>query len=170
MKSGASSDPFAEEADTESSTDEEATDSTSESEATTETNETTSSTEDDQNHSSSMETETTTSSDTAGNSSDTATETTDSESESATQTADQTEIPWIFRRDKVKADRPNVHQLFVRPETDRKYRQFESTLETEMDVDLSRLDVREAVYLVGMRHTNEVRSLLESWGYNYFDE
>ncbi|WP_332898766.1 hypothetical protein [Haladaptatus sp. CMSO5] len=85
------------------------------------------------------------------------------------ESSDEAEIPWIFRRDKVKADREKVHQLFVRPETDRTYRRFESDLEEAMDTDLSRLDVREAAYLVGMQHPEMVISLLESWGYNYFD-
>ncbi|MFC6732415.1 MULTISPECIES: hypothetical protein [unclassified Haladaptatus] len=89
--------------------------------------------------------------------------------QSAADSADDPEIPWIFRRDKVKSDRDKVHQLFVRPETDRAYRRFESDLEEAMDTDLSRLDVREAAYLVGMQHPELVVSVLESWGYNYFD-
>ncbi|WP_336359083.1 hypothetical protein [Haladaptatus sp. ZSTT2] len=94
---------------------------------------------------------------------------TDEPAGKAEEPADEAEIPWIFRRDKVKADREKVHQLFVRPETDRTYRRFESDLEEAMDTDLSRLDVREAAYLVGMQHPEMVISLLESWGYNYFD-
>lgn len=96
----------------------------------------------------------------------------DSQNGTAQPTADaddEAEIPWIFRRDTVKADRDKVHQLFVKPETDRAYRRFESDLEEAMDNDLSRLDVREAAYLVGMQHPEMVISLLESWGYNYFD-
>ncbi|WP_338728298.1 hypothetical protein [Haladaptatus sp. DJG-WS-42] len=89
--------------------------------------------------------------------------------QSTAETSDAAEIPWIFRRDKVKSDRDKVHQLFVKPETDRSYRRFESDLEEAMDTDLSRLDVREAAYLVGMQHPEMVISLLESWGYNYFD-
>jgi hypothetical protein len=93
----------------------------------------------------------------------------DEQEENATEPVEEADIPWIFRRDKVKADRDKVHQLFVRPETDRTYRRFESDLEEAMDTDLSRLDVREAAYLVGMQHPEMVISLLESWGYNYFD-
>lgn len=80
---------------------------------------------------------------------------------------DRSEIPWLLRRDVVKDDRPHVHQLFVREDTDAEARRAESRLEERLDTDVYRLDAREAMYLVGMRHLDEVAELLEEWGYNF---
>lgn len=79
---------------------------------------------------------------------------------------DRDDIPWVLRRDAVKDDRPHVHQLFVREDTDGKARRAESRLEERLGEDVYRLDAREAIYLVGMRHLDEVAALLEEWGYD----
>lgn len=79
---------------------------------------------------------------------------------------DRGDIPWVLRRDAVKDDRPHVHQLFVREDTDGKARRAESRLEERLGEDVYRLDAREAIYLVGMRHLDEVAALLEEWGYD----
>jgi hypothetical protein len=79
---------------------------------------------------------------------------------------ERSDIPWVLRRDAVKDDRPHVHQLFVREDTDGKARRAESRLEERLDTDVYRLDAREAIYLVGMRHLDEVTELLEGWGYD----
>lgn len=80
---------------------------------------------------------------------------------------DRSDVPWTLRRDAVKDDRPHVHQLFVREETDGEARRAESRLEERLDTDVYRLDAREAMYLVGMRHLDEVAELMEEWGYNF---
>lgn len=79
---------------------------------------------------------------------------------------DRDDIPWVLRRDAVKDDRPHVHQLFVREDTDGKARRAESRLEERLGEDVYRLDAREAIYLVGMRHLDEAAALLEEWGYD----
>jgi len=76
------------------------------------------------------------------------------------------DLPYIYRRDKVKDERPDVHQLFVREETDERAREAERELETLLDGDVYRLDAREAIYLVGMRHLDEAATILREWGYD----
>ncbi|WP_435102840.1 hypothetical protein [Halarchaeum sp. P4] len=76
------------------------------------------------------------------------------------------ELPYIYRRDKVKDERPDVHQLFVRDETDSQARDAERDLEKLLGEDVYRLDAREAIYLAGMRHLDEAADVLREWGYD----
>ena len=80
---------------------------------------------------------------------------------------DAPDIPWVLRRSSVKADRPNVTQFFLRDETDRAERRFQSDVEELLDADVYTLDLREAAYLVAMRHPDEVADELRDWGYEY---
>lgn len=79
------------------------------------------------------------------------------------------DIPWVLRRGSVKDDRPNVTQFFLRDETDRAERRFQSDVEDRLDRDVYTLDLREAAYLVAMRHPDEVAAQLREWGYDYLD-
>lgn len=76
------------------------------------------------------------------------------------------ELPYIYRRDKVKDERPDVHQLFVRDDTDTRARDAERDLEKLLGEDVYRLDAREAIYLAGMRHLDEAADVLREWGYD----
>jgi len=82
---------------------------------------------------------------------------------------DKLDIPWVLRRGSVKDDRPNVTQFFLRDETDNAERRFKSEVETALDTDVYTLDLREAAYLVAMRHSDEVAEQLRTWGYDYLD-
>ncbi|WP_232688798.1 hypothetical protein [Halobacterium zhouii] len=86
---------------------------------------------------------------------------------SGDQSLDRSQIPYTLRRDNVKDERPHVHQLFVRDDTDDAAREAERDLEEVLDTDVYRLDAREAIYRIGMRHPDEVAELLEDWGYNF---
>ncbi|WP_254538890.1 hypothetical protein [Halomarina litorea] len=79
------------------------------------------------------------------------------------------DIPWVLRRGSVKDDRPNVTQFFLRDETDAAERRFKNEVEDLLDTDVYTLDLREAAYLVAMRHSDEVAQQLRSWGYDYLD-
>ena len=79
------------------------------------------------------------------------------------------EIPWVLRRGSVKDDRPNVTQFFLRDETDAAERRFKNEVEEIIDADVYTLDLREAAYLVAMRHPEEVAEELRAWGYDYLD-
>ncbi|QLC34754.1 hypothetical protein EFA46_010820 (plasmid) [Halarchaeum sp. CBA1220] len=88
-------------------------------------------------------------------------------SESGNASSDEPlELPYIYRRDKVKDERPDVHQLFVRSETDESARDAERDLEKLLGEDVYRLDAREAIYLAGMRHLDEAADVLREWGYD----
>jgi hypothetical protein len=89
------------------------------------------------------------------------------QSEDTGNSLDRSQIPYTLRRNNVKDERPHVHQLFVTDETDDAAREVERDLEDLLDTDIYRLDAREAIYRIGMRHPEEVAELLEEWGYNF---
>lgn len=76
------------------------------------------------------------------------------------------ELPFILRREKVKDERPEVHQLFVQSETHEQAVDAERELEDMLGVDLSRTDAREAIYLAGMANLDEAATVLRRWGYD----
>lgn len=76
------------------------------------------------------------------------------------------ELPLVLRRDRVKDERPEVHQLFVQRETHDRAVDAERTLEDRLGVDLSRTDAREAIYLAGMAHLDDAEEILRTWGYD----
>jgi len=143
MKSGAS-DPFADDEPTQS--DAEATESTDEDEA------------------ESAEVDTDPSDSTA--TPEPTTETTADEPDSGVTGLSRDELPFILRREKVKDERPEVHQLFVQADTHEQAVEAERDLETMLDVDLSRTDAREAIYLAGMANLEEAADVLRRWGYD----
>ncbi|AQL44893.1 hypothetical protein BV210_19235 (plasmid) [Halorientalis sp. IM1011] len=79
---------------------------------------------------------------------------------------DRDELPLVLRRDRVKDERPEVHQLFVQQETHDRAVDAERTLEDRLGVDLSRTDAREAIYLAGMAHLDDAEEILRTWGYD----
>lgn len=76
------------------------------------------------------------------------------------------ELPLILRREKVKDERPEVHQLFVQAETHERAVDAERELERMLGVDLSRTDAREAIYLAGMANLDAAAEQLRQWGYD----
>lgn len=78
----------------------------------------------------------------------------------------RSELPYVLRREKVKDERPEVHQLFVREATHEKAIEAERELADAFDEDLSRTDAREAIYLAGMEHLGDAESILRKWGYD----
>jgi hypothetical protein len=83
------------------------------------------------------------------------------------QSPDGADIPWVLRRDSVKGERDHVHQFFLRDEAARGERTLRSDVEDRLDTDVSKLDLREAAYLVAMNHPDEVAETLREWGYDY---
>jgi hypothetical protein len=76
------------------------------------------------------------------------------------------ELPFVLRRDKVKDERPEVHQLFVQQETHERAVDAERELSDRLDADLARTDAREAMYLAGMEHLDRATEILREWGYD----
>lgn len=78
----------------------------------------------------------------------------------------RSDLPLTLRRENVKDERENVHQLFVQNDTDRAAKDAERELEAMLDEDLYRLDAREAIYLAGMRNLDDADAILREWGYD----
>lgn len=142
MKSGAGSDPFADESDPESGKD----DSQSE-EAT--------AAEPDEPTDGEIEAEARTSSVSEG------AETTESVSR-----RDREGLPYIFRRNGVKDDRKMI-QYFLQEDTETLEAEAQGAVEQELDTDVYLTDLREALVRVGAEHIDEVADELREWGYRY---
>jgi len=90
----------------------------------------------------------------------------DSNPDSNTGQSGQSDYPFKLRRNNVKDERDNVHQLFVLDETDSEAVDAERELEDMLDEDVYRLDAREAIYLAGMQNLDDAAAVLREWGYD----
>ncbi|QCJ47973.1 MULTISPECIES: hypothetical protein [Haloprofundus] len=95
----------------------------------------------------------------------------DAEAESAADRADASagsdavELPFIFARRTVKADRDAL-PVYVRPTTAERLDALERELADRFDGDdVMSLDVREAVVTAGLRNVGDVVDVMEEWGY-----
>ncbi|WP_227356408.1 hypothetical protein [Haladaptatus salinisoli] len=86
--------------------------------------------------------------------------------DSNTHQISRADLPLTLRRDNVKDERENVHQLFVQDDTDNRAKDAERDLESMIGEDVYRLDAREAIYLAGMRNLNDAATILREWGYD----
>ncbi|WP_158059633.1 hypothetical protein [Halorussus halophilus] len=87
-------------------------------------------------------------------------------SSSNTDGLNRSDLPYTLRRDKVKDERENVHQLFVQDDTDENENDARRQLEDRFDDDVYKLDAREAIYLAGMQNIDDAESVLREWGYD----
>lgn len=90
--------------------------------------------------------------------------TTDSQDTETEQSED--ELPYIFARNTVKSDR-KMTQYFLRDETQAVEKDAQQAIEEELGTDVSLIDVREALVLVGAEHLDEVADRLREWGYRF---
>ncbi|NHN43200.1 hypothetical protein G9C85_16405 [Halorubellus sp. JP-L1] len=77
-------------------------------------------------------------------------------------------IPWVLRRSRVKEDRENVHQFFLREEYSTREDEILEAVAGELDMrqkDLQKLDVREA--MVAAAEPEAIADVLREWGYEY---
>lgn len=86
--------------------------------------------------------------------------------DSNTHQINRADLPLTLRRDNVKDERENVHQLFVQGDTDDRAKDAERDLESMIGEDVYRLDAREAIYLAGMRNLDDAAAILRDWGYD----
>ncbi|NHN49469.1 hypothetical protein G9464_18005 [Halostella sp. JP-L12] len=80
------------------------------------------------------------------------------------------DIPWVLRRSRVKEDRDNVHQFFLRDEYSKAEDDIIAAVAEELDVrekQLKKLDVREA--MVATADAEAIAETLSEWGYEYVD-
>lgn len=89
------------------------------------------------------------------------------ESNESTDDDEGEQFPYVMRRSKVKEDRDDVHQFFLRDEAAQGETQLLRELEDELGKDVMKLDAREAAYLVAQRHPEEVAEVLRDWGYEH---
>lgn len=83
---------------------------------------------------------------------------------SNTGTIDRSDLPYYLRRDRVKDERDEVHQLFVLDETDDRETDARRDLEDRFDEKLHKTDAREAIYRAGMDHLDDAERYLREWG------
>jgi hypothetical protein len=88
--------------------------------------------------------------------------------EEAMSKAEADGIPWVLRRSRVKEDRENVHQFFLREEYSTREDEIIEAVAGELDMrqkDLQKLDVREA--MVAAADPEDIAAVLQEWGYEY---
>lgn len=93
----------------------------------------------------------------------------DTDTQSTTATT-ETDLPYIFRRNEVKAGRDNVHQFFLRDDFAAIEDDLMGAVADELSIrekDLYRLDLREAIMAVAGEHPTELASVLRDWGYEH---
>ena len=78
-------------------------------------------------------------------------------------------LPYIYARNTVKSDR-KMTQYFLRDEAQSVEKDAQRTIEEELGTDVSLIDVREALVLVGADHLDEVADELRDWGYRLKEE
>ena len=74
----------------------------------------------------------------------------------------------MLRRSRVKEDRGNVHQFFLREEYSAREDEIIEAVAGELDMrqkDLQKLDVREA--MVAAADPEDIAAVLREWGYEY---
>ena len=74
------------------------------------------------------------------------------------------DMPYLITRDRVKDDRAMV-SYFLRPETRDRVEEAHETAEESLGTDVQRLDLREALVLVGLDNIEEVVDTLREFGY-----
>lgn len=88
-------------------------------------------------------------------------------------TADESEdseesgLPWIYRRDSVKGDRPHLVQANVRQETLDRQDEALDAVEEILGEDVYATDLREAALLVAYARPELIADQLREWGYDY---
>ncbi|MFH5797192.1 hypothetical protein [Haladaptatus sp. CMAA 1911] len=92
-------------------------------------------------------------------------ESTPTESEPETTSTSTDPLPFIFARRTVKADRDAV-PVYVQDQTATKIDELERELGKTFDGDkVMALDVREALIRAGLENADDVRRVMEDWGY-----
>ncbi len=78
----------------------------------------------------------------------------------------RSDLPFKLRRDKVKDERENVHQLFVQDTTEADEQDARRDLDDRFEESVYKLDAREAIYLAGMQNIDDAEDILREWGYD----
>lgn len=88
-----------------------------------------------------------------------------SRSKDGASESESNDLPFIFARRTVKADREAV-PVYLQSETATEMQDLERTLAERFDGDkIMSLDVREALVQAGLRNIDDVEAVMEEWGY-----
>jgi hypothetical protein len=79
------------------------------------------------------------------------------------------DLPYIFGRSGVKEDREMI-QYFLRDETEDLEAEVKHAVEQELGTDVYLTDIREALVRIGANHIDEVADELRGWGYRYRED
>jgi hypothetical protein len=94
-----------------------------------------------------------------------------SESEQSAETTAASDssgsLPWIYQRTSIMDGREKTVQLHLRSSTLDKQRQGLAEVEGLLGESVKKADLREAAFLVGLTHLDEVRDKLRDWGYDF---
>ena len=74
------------------------------------------------------------------------------------------DLPYVITRNRVKENRTMI-SYFLRPETQELEDEAEEIVAKELGTDVQRLDLREALVLVGLNNIEEVVDTLRDFGY-----
>ncbi|WP_276302638.1 hypothetical protein [Halorussus lipolyticus] len=88
------------------------------------------------------------------------------DTDSNTGQFNRSDLPFKLRRERVKDERDNVHQLFVQDTTEADEQDARRDLDDRFDESVYKLDVREAIYLAGMQNLDDAEDILREWGYD----
>ena len=87
------------------------------------------------------------------------------ETESTTSTT-SSGLPWIYERSSITDGRAKTVQLHLQQETLDKERDVKTKIESQVGETVNKADLREAAYLVGLAHLEDINDQLSEWGYD----
>lgn len=84
-----------------------------------------------------------------------------------TKTSSSSGLPWIYERTSITDGRAKTVQLHLRSSTLDEQRQGLADVEGLLGESVKKADLREAAFIVGLNHLNEVSDTLREWGYDF---
>ena len=73
-------------------------------------------------------------------------------------------LPWIYSRSSITDGRPKTVQLHLQQSTVE--REHEALRDVPIEGTINKADFREAAYVVGLEHLDDVAEQLREWGYD----
>lgn len=87
------------------------------------------------------------------------------ETEPVSTSPSETALPWLYRRNSITDGRAKTVQLHLQQST--LDEEHEGLRDVPIQEAVQKADFREAAYLVGMQHLDEVAEQLQQWGYDF---
>lgn len=74
-------------------------------------------------------------------------------------------LPWLYERNSITDGRTRTVQLHLQQST--LDQEHDALRDVPINETVQKADLREAAYLVGLQHLDEVGAQLEDWGYDF---